>query len=213
MASDPLRDDHITDTMLSGTTYERVRYERHSYFRQTVPRTLALQSAFLGLLAILLPMYGLFPESVGQFLPAADPEIASPKVLLLGVFGGLLEALGAALLVGAAAYRVRLAPLTEAQAHAVLDVEDFARYVGLGTGGLAILLTVCLFAIGLGGEGTVASYIATAGANPYAPSGYGLSVGTVSLAGFVASVLVFYAGSYFAVRIALERIRQRGTDV
>ncbi|MBX0322337.1 hypothetical protein EGH21_04745 [Halomicroarcula sp. F13] len=213
MDSDTAQDDHITEAILSGSTYERLRYERHSYFRQTVPRTLALQSAFLGLLAILLPMYGLFPESVAQFLPAADPEVASPKVLLLGVFGGLLEVLGAVLLVATAAYRVRRAPLTEAQAHAALDTEDFARYVGLGTGGLAILLTVCLFAIGLGGESAVASYVATAGANPYAPSGFDLSVGTVSLAGFVASVLVFYAGSYFAVRIALERIRQRGADV
>lgn len=213
MDSDTAQDDPITDAILSDSTYERLRYERHSYFRQTVPRTLALQSAFLGLLAILLPMYGLFPESVAQFLPATHPEVASPKVLLLGVFGGLLEVLGAVLLVATAAYRVRRAPLTESQAHAALDAEDFARYVGLGTGGFAILLTVCLFAIGLGGEGAVASYIATAGANPYAPSGFGLSVATVSLGGFVASVLVFYAGSYFAVRIALERIRQRRADV
>lgn len=199
-------DDQITDSILSDNTYERVRYERHSFLRQTVPRTLALQSAFLGLLAILLPVYGLYPEGVAQFLPAVNPEVASPKVLLLGTFGGLLQVFGAVLLVGTAAYRLRKGPLTERQAHAALDVEDFARYVGLSTGGLAIILTVALFAVGLGGEGAVSAYISTAGANPFVDSGFGISVGTVSLAAFISSVTVFYAGSYITVRIALAQL-------
>jgi len=202
MTSDTESDDPITSAILSGSTYERLRYERHAFLRQTVPRTLTLQSAFLGLLAVLLPMYGLFPAGVAGFLPATEPGVASPKVLMLGVFGGLLELFGAAMLVGAALYRVRLAPLTESQAHTALDVEDFARYVGLGTGGLAILLTVCLFAVGLGGRGAVSAYIETAGANPFTASGFGLSVATVSLSAFVASVAVFYVGSYLSVRLS-----------
>jgi len=208
MTTDTPSDDHITSAILSGSTYERVRYERHAFLRQSVPRTLTLQSALLGLLAVLLPVYGLFPQSVAGFLPATDPGIASPKVLLLGVFGGLLELLGAALLVGTALYRLRQAPLSESQAHTALDVEDFARYVGLGTGGLAILLTVCLFAVGLGGEAALSSYIATAGANPFVASGVDLPVATVSLVAFSASVAVFYAGSYLSVRLSLAR--QRG---
>lgn len=209
MDSDARADDTITNAILSSSAYERLRYERHSFFRQSVPRTLTLQSAMLGLLASLLPLYAFFPESVAGFLPAADPAVASPKAVLLGALGGLLELLGAALLVGAAVYRVRQGPLTETQAHAVIDVEDFARYVGLGTGGLAILLTVCLFALGLGGEGAVASYIATAGANPFANSGLGLPVATVSLAAFISSVTVFYAGSYLSVILSLVRTRHR----
>jgi len=209
MDTDTKSDDHITSAILSGSTYERVRYERHSVLRQTVPRTLTLQSALLGWLAILLPMYGLFPESVAGFLPAVDPAVASPKVLLLGAVGGLLQVLGATLLVGAAVYRVRLAPLTEAQAHTALDVEDFARCVGPGTGGLAILLTVCLFAVGLGGESAVSAYVATAGANPFVDSGFGLPVATVSLVAFGASVAVLYAGSYLSVILALLQTRQR----
>jgi hypothetical protein len=210
MDSDIQSDDSITRAILSGSAYERLRYERHSFFRQSVPRTLTLQSALLGLLALLLPMYGLFPDSVASYLPAADPAVASPKVLLLGAFGGLLELLGAGLLVGAAVYRVRLAPLSESQAHTAIDIEDFARYVGLGTGGLAILLTVLLFAIGFGGESAVTAYIETAGANPFVDSGFGLPVATVSLAAFVASVTVFYASSYLSVLLALIRVRQRG---
>jgi len=208
MTPDPQADDHIASAILSGSTYEKVRYQRHSFLRQSVPRTLMLQSALLGLLVALLPMYGLFPTSVAGYLPAADPGVASPKILLLGVFGGLLELLGATLLAGTALYRVRRAPLTESQAHTVLDVEDFARYVGLGTGGLAILLTVCVFAVGLGGGGAVGAYVGTAGANPFVASGLKLPVVAVSLVAFVASVVLFYAGGYFSVR--LSQTRRRG---
>lgn len=206
---DTQSDDQITSAILSGSTYERLRYERHSFFRQSVPRTLTLQSAFLGLLAILLPMYGLFPESVTGFLPATNPAVASPKVLLLGAVGGVLELFGASLLVGTAVYRVRKGPLTESQAHAALDAEEFARYVGLGTGGLAIIVTVCLFAVGLGGESAVSSYMTTAGANPYLDSGLGLSVTNVSLLAFVASVTVFYTSSYLSVILSLLQASHR----
>jgi hypothetical protein len=205
MTTDPQTDDHIASALLSGSTYERVRYQRHSFLRQSVPRTLMLQSALLGLLVALLPMYGLFPASAAGYLPAADPAIASPKILLLGIFGGLLDLLGATLLAGTALYRVRNAPLTERQAHTVLDAEDFARYVGLGTGGLAILLTVLVFAVGLGGGAAVGTYVGTAGANPFVASGLGLPVVAVSLVAFVASVVLFYAGGYLSVRLSQER--------
>jgi hypothetical protein len=110
---------------------------------------------------------------------------------------------GATLLVGSVLYRVRLAPLTERQAHAALNAEDFARYVGLGTGGLAIVLSLCLFAVGLGGGDAVSAYIAFTGRNPFVASGFGLSVAAVSLFAFVASVTVFYASRYLLVHLAL----------
>ncbi|MBV0902055.1 hypothetical protein [Haloarcula salina] len=203
MSTDSQPDDAIAQAFLSGSTYDRVRYERHSYLRQSVPRTLALQSALLGALALLLPMYGLYPDSAAAFLPASDPAAASPKALLLGLFGGVLQLLGAALLVAAVLYRVRLAPLTERQAHAALNAEDFARYVGLGTGGLAIVLSLCLFAVGLGGGEAVASYIAAMGRNPFVDSGFGVSVADVSLFAFAASVTVFFASRYLLVHLAL----------
>lgn len=203
MSTDSQPDDSITRAFLSGSTYERVRYERHSYLRQSVPRTLALQSALLGALALLLPIYGLYPDSVAAFLPAPDPAVASPKALLLGLFGGVLQLLGATLLVGSVLYRLRLAPLTERQAHAALNAEDFARYVGLGTGGLAIVLSLCLFAVGLGGGDAVSSYIAAMGRNPFVDSGFDVSVASVSLFAFAASVTVFFASRYLLVRLAL----------
>jgi len=203
MSPDPQPDDPIARAFLSGSTYERVRYERHSYLLQSVPRTLALQSALLGALALALPMYGLYPESAAAFLPAADPATASPKALLLGLFGAALQLLGATLLVASVLYRLRHAPLTERQAHAALNAEDFARYVGLGTGGLAIALSLGLFAVGLGGGDAVSSYIASMGRNPFVDSGLGVSVATVSLFAFAASVTVFFASRYLLVHLAL----------
>jgi hypothetical protein len=209
MDSNSRSDDSITSAILSGSTYQRLRYERHSFFRQSVARTLTLQSALLGMLAILLPVYGLFPAGVAGYLPATDPAAASPKVMLLGLLGGALELFGAGILVGAALYRVRRAPLTEGQAHAILDMEDFARYVGFATGGFAILVTVCLFAVGLGGGSAVGAYVDTAGANPFAPSGFDVPVASVSLSAFVASVAVFYASSYLSMRLSVQRARRR----
>ncbi|WP_336336060.1 hypothetical protein [Haloarcula brevis] len=203
MSTDSQPDDTIAQAIISGSTYERVRYERHSYLRQTVPRTLALQSALLGALALLLPMYGLYPDSTAAFLPAVDPAVASPKVLLLGLFGAFLQLFGATLLVGSVLYRVRFTPLTERQAHAALNAEDFARYVALGTGGLAIALSLCLFAVGLGGGDAVSTYIAAMGRNPFVDSGFGVSVAEASLFAFVASVTVFYASRYLLVHLAL----------
>jgi hypothetical protein len=114
-----------------------------------------------------------------------------------------LELFGATLLVGSVLYRVRLAPLTERQAHAALNAEDFARYVGLGTGGLAIVLSLCLFAVGLGGGEMVSSYIAAMGRNPFVDSGFGVSVAAVSLFAFAASVAVYYSSRYLFVYLAL----------
>lgn len=131
-------------------------------------------------------MYGLYPESAASFLPAIDPAVASPKVLFLGLFGGGLQLFGTTLLVGSVLYRLRFAPLTEAQAHAALNAEDFARYVGLG------------------GD-AVSAYVATMGQNPFTGSGLGASITTVSLLAFAASVTVFYVSRYFHVRLALFR--------
>ena len=182
---DHIPDDRIARTMLSGSTYERVRYERYAFFRQSVPRTLTAQSGILALLALTLPMYGLYPESVAAFLPATDPAVASPKAILLAVFGGGMLLLSAALLVGAGLYRARFSPLTESQAHSVIDVEDFARYVGLG-----------------GGE-AVGAYLEVTGRNPFVDSGTGVSVQVVALAAFVASVLLFFVGRYLSVLLAV----------
>jgi len=203
MPDDEQESDPILDALVDGSAYERIRVERFAHFKQPLERKLAIQSAMLGLLALLLPLYSLYPRSAGAYLPSLNPVAASPKVLFLGVFGGAVELVTAALLVGVALYRVRNAPLDEAQAHSILDAENFATYLGFGTGGIAIALTLGFFLLGLGGESTLRWYVeATNGINPFATTGVDISVAHVATAALSASVVVLTVRAYLREQLA-----------
>jgi hypothetical protein len=196
-------DDPILDALVDGSVYDRLRVKRFSHFKQSVPRKLAIQSALLGLLALLLPVYALYPPGAGAYVPSLNPAVASPKVLLLGVFGGVTQFGTAALLVGATLYRFRHQPLTERQATEVLNAETFATYFGFGTGGLAVAVTLCLFLLGLGGESTLGWYITTMdGANPFVSSGMGLTVTHVATGALAGSIVVLSAWAYLAIQLS-----------
>ncbi len=202
MSSDPTTDDRITAGILSDSAYERLRVERYSVVGGSLERKLAVLSGLLGLLALTLPLYALYPPSVEGFLPTADPLVASPKPLLMGLVG-LCGVLGsAALLVGAGLYRLRYAPLSESQAHSVLNVEEFAGALGIGTAGLAVLVTDLLFALGLGGGDVVELYArATGGGNPYVPSGVGVPVAVLALVALSGGLAILLARAYLVVRL------------
>lgn len=201
MERDTATDDRIAETILSGSAYDRLRLERPTYFSQPIPRKLAWQGVLFAGLAMLWPLYLLFPATVSQYLPAADPAQASPKVLLLGLIGGGIETFAALLFVGAALFRLRNYPLSESQARTVLNVEDFAAYVGFGTGGLAIGLTVCYFMLGLAGGDAIANYLTTMdGINPFVDSGLGLSVLEVAVVSAASCLGLLVMGQYLRYR-------------
>ena len=195
-------DDRITDAILSGSAYERLRLQRPTYFTQPVPTKLTWQSVLLAGLALLAPVYLLFPTTVAKYLPATSPTLASPKVIVLGLVGAGIELFAAVLLVGATLFRIRHYPLSEPQARTVLNVEDFASYVGFGTGGMAIAITMCYFALGLAGGDAIASYVTTMdGINPFVDSGLGLSVAELAGASFVGCLGLLLAGQYLRRRL------------
>ncbi|MFB6178455.1 MAG: hypothetical protein ABEI77_01870 [Halorientalis sp.] len=199
-------DDHITDAILSGSAYERLRVQRPTYFTQPIPSKLTAQSVLLAGLALLLPLYLLFPATVAEYLPATDPALASPKDLLLGLVGAGVELFAAVLLVGTALVRIRWYPLSESRARTVLNVEDFASYLGFGTGGMAIAITMAYFVLGLAGGRAIAGYVtAMDGINPFVDSGLGLSV--VELAGlsFVGCLCLLVVGQYLRRRLGTLR--------
>lgn len=195
-------DDPIARTVLSGSAYERVRVARAPRFPQSIATKLAWQSALLGGLVLLLPLYALFPATVAGYLPAADPGLASPRVIRLGLVGAAVELFAATLLVGAALYRIRNYPLSERQATVVLDVEEFSAYLGFGVGGTAIGLTVAYFLLGLGGARAVEGYVAAVdGINPFAASGIGLSVADLAAFSFVGSLVLLALWLYLQSRL------------
>ncbi len=194
-------DDSITRVFLSGSTYERLRLQRETYFSQPLPTKLTWQIALLGGVTLLLPLYALFPATVAEYVPSVDPALASPRVLLLGLVGAGIELFTALLLVGAALYRIRRYPLTERQATTVLNVEDFASYLGFGAGGAAIGLTVIYFLLGLAGGRAIESYVASMdGINPFAASGVGLSVAELAVFAFTGCIVLTMLRLYLQLR-------------
>lgn len=195
-------DDKITKAFLSGSPYEQLRIQRKTYFSQPVTTKLTWQGALLFVIALFLPVYALYPAAVIEYLPAADPMAASPKIVLLGLLGLLIELSTAALLVGTALYRIRYYPLDESQARTALNVEDFASYIGFGTGGFAISITTVYFLLGIVGNGAVKGYIESMdGVNPFAASGVGLSVAELATIGFIGCILLLSARLYLHYRL------------
>ncbi|MEF8853743.1 MAG: hypothetical protein V5A44_07935 [Haloarculaceae archaeon] len=194
-------DDTITRRALSDSAYDRIRIERFTHFRQSIPRKLAIVGVLLGSLTLALPLYSLYPVDAAAYVSSIDPAVASPTVVLLGVAGVGIEFGTAVLLVGAGLYRARNEPLTESQAVSVFNVENFATYVGFGTGGFVVAVTLVLFTLGLGGEESLAWYTQTMASNPFRPTGLGFTVThftTVALAGALAIAL---AREYVATRL------------
>jgi len=204
MTADEQSDDRITAAVLSGSAYEQARVLRHSLFGQPLTRQLSLQGLLLALLGTTVPLYWLFPESVAPYLTSTDPMTATPKVAMLGAFGGTIVFLSSMLLIGAALYRVEHEPLTESQARELLVLEDFTGGLTIGMGGLAILVTVLLFAMGLFGGDVVGSYVQTMGGhNPFGGSEYDIPHGDLGVAALTASALVL------AVRWHVGRLFQQ----
>lgn len=201
--------DKITDGLISESHYKRLRMERFSHFKQSVPTKLKWQCGLLIILVFALPLYALFPSTVAQYLPATDPATASPKVILLGAVGGSIEVVSMSILAATAMYRLRHEPLSERQARSVLNVEDFASMIGLITGTIAIGITMAYFGMGITGGETVGRYIDTMnGVNPFAASGIGITVVDVCVGAFGAFVVFLWVSEYLRFRLVTERLEQ-----
>lgn len=152
-------DDPITTAILSESAYERLRVTEGSLFTIRPRKAMAIQALLLAVLSLVAPIYLLFPESVTPLLPTTNPAVATPKLLLLGVFGMGTELAAAVMMVGLYHYRTTRQPLTESQARTVFEIERISAGLSLVTGGLAIAVTVGILALGLGGASTLGVYL------------------------------------------------------
>jgi hypothetical protein len=132
------------------------------------------------------------PVDVRETLAAESVTSASPKVILLGLIGGVVVFVCGIGLATLAAARLRLeGRMTEERAHTLLSLEEVASLLGLGTGGIAILLTLGYVLLGHGGMEAVETYIRLAGRSPYAASGVDVSVAAVATSAFVGAVALY----------------------
>lgn len=187
--SEPI--DRVTDALLDGSAYERLRFRRRGFFRQPIPQKLRAQSGLLFALAAVLPIMAAFPVDVREAL-GAQVSAASPKVIILGLIGGAVVFVCGLGLATLAAARLRLqGRMTEERAHTLLSLEEVASLLGLGTGGIAIFLTLGFVLLGHGGMRAVETYIQFAGRSPYAASGVNITVAEVATSAFVGGVALY----------------------
>lgn len=195
------RDDRIADAILSGSAYERLQYTERGLFAVATPRALAIQAALLLTLATVLPLYALFPDGVAAHVPTLDPFAASPKLLVLGFFGLAMQLMAAALLAVLTGYRLRNAPLSEAQARTVFDIQRIATGLSIFTGGLAVFVTVGIVTLGAAGGEALETYLAdVAGTNPFEAIEAGVTVGELG------AVSVLGAGCILLLRWGVLRV-------
>jgi hypothetical protein len=200
-----MRDDDSTDpvtkALLGESTYERLRATRFGMFKQPIHRKLRWQSVLLFGLALLLPLMATFPADIRSPLSGA-----APKVAVLGLVGGMVVFLGGLTLTGLGVVRVRLEPtMTEWQADTLLNLEEVASLLGIGTGGLGILLTLAFTSIGFGGSEAVSAYVRTMGTSPFATTGVEwLSVSSIATFAFVGSVALFTFSQFLGLELYLR---------
>ena len=204
--------DPVADALLSDSTYERLRQTRYSPFGQPIPTKIVYQSGLLFLLALMLPVMAAFPAEVRAMLGGTAVS-ASPKVLILGLVGGIVVFGGGLALTAIGVLRVHLeSRMTEQLAHRLLGLEDVASLLGIGTGGLAILLTMAYVLMGYVGVRAVEWYIDTMGLSPFAPSGVEpVTVGGVATLAFVGSVALLVASQALHLEFRL-RLGERYGD-
>lgn len=186
------RIDQVTEALTDGSVYERLRFERYSVFKQSIPRKLHFKSALLFGLAAVLPVMAALPAEVRAALPAESVAAASPRIILLGIVGGVTVFVCSLGLATLAAARLRLeGRMTEAQAETLLSLEEVASLIGLIIGGSSILLTLSYVLLGYVGADAIEAYVQTVGRDPFVASGAGIPVVTVAASAFVGGVALF----------------------
>lgn len=197
--------DHVTDALMGGSAYERLRFERYSVFKQSIPQKMHFQSALLFGLAAVLPVMAALPADVREALNANEVAAASPRVILLGLLGGALVFVCGIGLATLGFVRLKLgSSITESQAETMLNLEEVASLLSLIIGGISIVLTICYALMAHGGMGTIQAYVRTVGRDPYVASGFDVSVVAVAASAFVGGVALFVLAQAIHLQFRLK---------
>lgn len=179
-------DDRIASALLGDSTYERLRIERHCYFRQPTPTKIAWLGGLLFAVALVAPIAATYPPST-QGLFVGGVLQSSPKIVTLGVFAVVIEVGCAGALTAVLLRRRQLEPdLTVEQAATLLTVEDLATLLGVVTGGATVLLTDAFFLLGHGGVAARTAFVEAGGGDPFAAAGHDVTVLALAVAALLA---------------------------
>lgn len=200
------RDDSVTDpiasALLDGSQYQRLRARRYSLFKQSIPRKLAWQGTILGALALVLPLAMTLPAWTRRLFPGGDPLSSTPKILLLGAYAGVIEAVAAVGLLYVGYRRLRAGDsLSEREARHLLSVEDVSSMISLVTGAFAVAAVDGFFLLGHGGERAVGAFLAAGGGNPFAGTTVPVTVVGIAIPAAVLAATLFVLSWYFRRRL------------
>lgn len=194
-------DDPHASALLGDSTYERIRMQRDSLFKQSIPTKLAWQAVILGALALVVPLAMAQPEAT-RTLFGGDPLRAAPKFLFLGMYASAIEFVATLGLCYVAARRIAAEEsLDEREVRDLLAVEDVASTVSLVTGGAAVAAVHAFFLIGLGGDPVVDHVVSVAGRNPFTEGFIPVTVTLVAASATVLAALSFALSRVFAGRM------------
>lgn len=186
-------EDPISQAIVDGSPYERLRARRHSLFSGSIPTKLRLQGFVLATLTAAVPLLATATATTeGGSVPAA--LLASPKLTLLGVFAVGVETVAAAGLLGIGAVRLRAEALDERTANRLLNVEDMASMLGLGTGTLAVGLVVLFGVVGLLAPDALSLIQPSRSGGAFSASGTGVPLAVVAVVASALSVVTVVAG-------------------
>lgn len=193
------RDDRITEALLGDSPYERIKVQRWGWFKQSLPRKLAVQSYLLFALAGVLPLAAALPAEVRrEYL--AEVTAASPKVAIVALAATVVVTVSGLGQAGVGLRRFSLEPsLTEVQAEELFSMEWALTLFGFLTGGLATVVTYAFLLMGFGGAGLLEAYVAFGGGNPFAGTEVGITLATVGTVAVVAAVVLRFLSTYFYV--------------
>lgn len=193
-------DDRISRAIVEGTPYERLRARRYSLFSGSIPTKLRRQGLLLATLVATIPATAIATAtSEGGTLWTA--LFTSPKLALLGLFAVGVETLAATAFFTIAALRLRREVVDERTAHRLLNVEDMASMLGLGTGGLAVALIGIYAVVGvLAPDALVALQPAHSG-GPFSASGAGVPLTVLAAISSVLAIVTLAGGTLLGNRL------------
>jgi hypothetical protein len=191
MDGDDTVEDRHAAALLGDSRYQKIKLRRYSLFKQSIPRTLALQGLILAALAFVAPLALTQPESTRALL-GGDALAAAPKFLFLGAYASAIQFVGVVGLTYVAYRRLTTDDvLSEREVHDLLALEDAVTHLSLVTGGAAVAVVDGFFLLGLAGNPLVDRFQALAGRNPFEPGLIPVSVTWVAITAAVLATLAF----------------------
>lgn len=196
--------DRITDILLNGSVYQKVKIRTYRWFSAPVPKRLKWQAILLFSLAAIYPVMSFLPTTTKEkYFRTTEIATTSPTVALLAAACIVFTVLGAAGHLGAVYLRIHWqSNMTRQKAQELLSLEEASSVIGVGTAGIGASVTHFLTSLGYSGTAVMRKYSLT----PYELSGSVFTVEAVAIIAVLLGTFLYIAGCTADVRLSEENL-------